>query len=94
MKKFLGILIVIMPLSMMLNVYQSKRYIQAKVAIHNLQREQNLLLEENQRIIAEIARSGSPTVIEHLARSRSVGLSKIPPEQVLRIIIPEEDTSP
>ena len=94
MKKCLGILIFVIPLSMMLNVHQSKRYLQTKVAISALQRQQNQLLEENQRIIAEIARNSAPTAIERLAQSQGTKLGKIRPEQVLRIIIPEEDISP
>ncbi len=94
MKKCLGLLLFLMPLSMMLNVHQSKLYLQAKAKIMDLQYKQNQLLEENQRIIAEIARSNAPTVIEHLARSSGANLRKIHPEKVLRIIVPEEDISP
>ena len=102
MKRCFGILFFLIPLSMMLNVHQSKTYLKTKLVIGTLQREQNQLLEENQRIIAEIARYSSPTVIDRLAqsqRSQATGgerrsLSKIQPEQILRIILPEENLAP
>ncbi|WGK68743.1 hypothetical protein P0082_09670 [Candidatus Haliotispira prima] len=94
MKKWLSLFIVMIPLSMMLNVHQSKTYSQVKLAINSLQRKQNQLLEENQKVIAEIARSGAPTAIEQLVRSEGPNLGKISPDQVLRIVVPEEDVSP
>ena len=94
MKKWLTILIFIIPLSMILNVHQSKLYLQTKTSINNLLRQQNQLLEENQRIIAEIARNRAPTVIERRIQSEGVGLGKISPNQVLRIMVPEANEAP
>ncbi len=94
MKKWLTILIFIIPLSMIINVHQSKLYLQTKTSINNLLRQQNQLLEENQRIIAEIARNRAPTVIERRIQSEGVGLGKISPNQVLRIMVPEANEAP
>lgn len=99
MKKWLVLFLLLVPISMLLNVHQSKMYLQTKSAIGTLQHKQNQLLEENQKIIAEIARGSSPTAIEQLLRAKqgqnlSESLEKIDPAQVLRIVIPEEDDSP
>ncbi len=94
MKKWLGLFIFVIPLSMMLNVHQSKLYLQTKAHISYLQHKQNQLLEENQKIIAEIARSSAPATIEQMLHTADAELSKVRPDQVLRIIVPEEDRNP
>ena len=97
MKKWLILFLLLIPLSMLLNVHQSKIYLQTKSAIGILQHKQNQLLEENQKIIAEIARGSSPTAIEQLLRNKqgpNFSLEKIDPAQILRIVIPEEDDAP
>ena len=95
MKKWLVLFLLLIPISMLLNVHQSKVYLQTKSAIRTLQHKQNQLLEENQKIIAEIARGSSPTAIEQLLLDKqNFSLEKIDPDQVLRIVVPEEDDTP
>lgn len=94
MKTWFNIIIFLVPAAMLLNVHQSKLYQNTEDRINDLLRKQNIILEKNQKIVAEIARGIAPTRIETLIQEHTYQFKKVAPEQILRIIIPESNPSP
>ncbi|TFG64492.1 MAG: hypothetical protein E4H36_02845 [Spirochaetales bacterium] len=86
-KKWLLILICLVPLFVFMNVYQVFRYRQVKTEIGFLEAEQQDLLENNKRIIAGIGVLQSPGRIDELA-GKELDLKKTVTEGTLRIIVP------
>lgn len=85
--------IVLLPLILILNVYQNKKYLNYQRQINVVNRHRRQLIEDNKRLIAEIAILGSPRRIDYLS-SQINELKPISPDRVLRIILPEEQENP
>ena len=69
-----------------INVYQSHRYAELKAEVSRLEEAQSTRVEDNKRLIADIAALSSSERVERLARTE-LELRKIQPEAVLQIKI-------
>ena len=74
------------PLFLSLCVWQSNRYNSLKLQLNELEKIQEERVEQNKRLIADIAVYSSPQRIERIARNE-LKLYKIRPEDVLQIKI-------
>ena len=74
------------PLFLSLCVWQSNRYNSLKLQLNKLEKAQEERVEQNKRLIADIAIYSSPQRIERIARNE-LKLYKIRPEDVLQIKI-------
>ena len=83
---FMYLAVITIPLFMSLCVWQSNRYNSLKLELDKLEKAQAEWVEENKRIIADIAKYSSPQRIEHIAKNE-LNLYKIRPEDVLQIKI-------
>lgn len=82
------VLTLIIPILFFVNVWQGFRYVRMEREVSLLEAEQKDWLEKNKKLIAALAVFRSPARIEKIAESK-LGLKKIDPERVWRIIFPE-----
>lgn len=80
----IAIFLVLVPMLLFANVWQSYRYSHAERAIATMQLEHIALLEGNTRLIVGIAGLRSPDRIRSVARSQ-LGLAPLSADQVQRI---------
>ena len=88
-KILIALMILSVPLSVFLSVYRVYSYQSLEREVENLKEEQADLFERNKRMIANIAIVSSPERIEQIAEEE-LDLSRIQPEQKLRIVIDRE----
>jgi len=77
-------MVITIPLFLGLCVFQSNRYNSLKLELDRLEKVQTERVEQNKRIITDIAIYSSPERIERIARNE-LNLYKIRPEDVLQI---------
>ena len=82
------VLTLIIPILFFVNVWQGFRYERMKREVGLFESEQRDWLEKNKKLIAALAVFRSPGRIEKIAESK-LGLKKIDPAKVWRIILPE-----
>ena len=74
------------PIFLGIVAWQSFRYTELESNIRRLEADQKELVVENRKLIASIAVLSAPSRIEQIA-VQDLGLSKIPPEDVLQVRI-------
>jgi cell division protein FtsL len=79
-------MVITIPLFLGLCVWQANRYISLKFRLDRLEKVQVERVEQNKKLIADIAIYSSPERIERIARNE-LNLYKIRPEDVLQIKI-------
>ncbi len=82
------VLTLIIPVLFFVNVWQGFRYERMKREVGLFELAQKDWLEKNKKLIAALAVFRSPARIEKIAESK-LGLKKIDPARVWRIIFPE-----
>jgi cell division protein FtsL len=85
-KIFLYAMALTIPLSLGVLVWQSARYSALKREVRILTGKQEELVDDNKRLIADIAALSSPARITKFAKL-NLGLEKKTPEDVLQVII-------
>ena len=78
--------VITIPLFLGLCVWQSNKYNSLKLELDKLEKVQAEWVEQNKRLIADIAKYSSPQRIENVAKNE-LKLYKIRPEDVLQIKI-------
>jgi len=79
-------LVISLPFSLCLGVWQAKRYLGLQTEVNNLERAQFDMVEQNRRLIAEIVFYSSAERIENIAINE-LNLRRVQPEYVLQIKI-------
>jgi cell division protein FtsL len=74
------------PLFLLGVTWQSERYSSLQKTVRELTESQQRVIEDNRRLIAEIAALSSSARIESIART-SLGLEKKEPEEVIEVTI-------
>jgi len=85
MKALFYALVISIPGILGLVVWQSGRYADLERSVKELEAAQVELLEDNKRLIAEIATLSSAERIEQIAKQ--LGLTRKPPENVMQVRI-------
>jgi len=89
MKKVLKTIgVLLLPLFLFLNVWQSFSYRMVESEISELEKQQKKLLEENKRLIIGIEFLRNPARLEKAAEEQ-LGMKRAEPERTIRIIVPE-----
>jgi len=88
-KIFWYVLVISIPLSFGLVVWQSSRYTELRNDVRTLNDRQQEWVENNKRLITSIAVLSSSARIEEDARTK-LGLEKKKPESVMQIIVGNE----
>ncbi|MDR2659624.1 MAG: cell division protein FtsL [Spirochaetaceae bacterium] len=88
-KIFLYIMALSIPLSFGAAVWQSARYAALKKEMNVLIEQQEEWIDNNKRLITDIAVLSSSARIEEFAK-KNLGLAKKDPEEVLQVIIENE----
>jgi cell division protein FtsL len=83
---FLYFIVLSIPLLLGITVWQSARYTDLERQIRTLEADQEKWVENNERLIADIAVLTSSEKVEAVAVS-DLGLTKIKPENVLQVWI-------
>lgn len=82
----LYMMVLSIPLFLMGAVWQGDRYAALRAEVDWLTERQEMVIEENRRLIAEITVLSSSARIENIART-SLGLEKKAPEEVIEVTI-------
>ncbi|GMO34243.1 MAG: hypothetical protein Ta2F_10340 [Termitinemataceae bacterium] len=82
----LYIMVITLPLALGAAAWQSTRFVSLQKEITVLEDQQKELVENSNRIIADIGKLSSPTRIEEFAKT-NLGLDKKKPEEILQIHI-------
>lgn len=83
---FLYVIFISIPLVMGITVWQSARYAALKREVERNNRIQSELVEQNRKLLTEIAALSASSRIGQLARDR-LGLDRKRPEDVVHILI-------
>jgi cell division protein FtsB len=81
---FLYFIVLSIPLLLGVTVWQSARYMDLERQVRTLEADQEKWVENNERLIADIAVLTSSETVEAVAVSE-LGLTKIKPENVLQV---------
>jgi cell division protein FtsL len=88
-KIVLYVTVLSIPLFLLGVVWQSDRYTALRTEVERLTENQEKVIEENRRLIAEITVLSSSARIENIAKM-SLGLEKKLPEEVIKVTIKSE----
>jgi cell division protein FtsL len=87
MRKFLLYLMVLtMPLALGFSVAQSARWSDLRKDVRSLAGQQEEIIEQNKKLLTDIASLSSPQRIEKIARDE-MGLTPVKPEDVMQVRI-------
>jgi cell division protein FtsL len=92
-KVFLYIAVLSVPLSLLAVTGQSERYAALSAEVARVTEQQTKIIEENRRLIAEIAVLSSSARIEQIAKT-NLGLERKPPEEVIEVTIKNNKPAP
>jgi cell division protein FtsL len=85
-KIVLYVAVLSIPLFLLGAAWQGERYAALRAEVYRLSENQEKVIEENRRLIAEITVLSSSARIENIAKT-SLGLEKKVPEQVIEVTI-------